>query len=220
LVVSQVSQIWGISYRNPPKLLFFSGSCSITEVIEQLYYKIKAFLGMLSNLKEYLMKKILFTGLIVLIALTGCATSGGSVPNTDVSKAAYVDGSVGVWLVTINNWISNRGVPTPTAMAFIPSMTDSFEAQFFTVKNYGSPSDPGWAMASPAKVWKANNNEYVVLLVPTRANDSGDGSFSWVFDDAKTIGSGEGDNPVWPVRITSNPTTFTLQDFFNLSELK
>jgi hypothetical protein len=36
LVVSQVSQIWRISYRNPPNLLFFSGSCLITEVIEQL----------------------------------------------------------------------------------------------------------------------------------------------------------------------------------------
>jgi hypothetical protein len=38
LVVSQVSQIWQISARNPPNLLFFSGSCSITEVIEQLYF--------------------------------------------------------------------------------------------------------------------------------------------------------------------------------------
>jgi hypothetical protein len=37
LVVSQVSQIWRIFCRNPPNLLFFSGSCSITEVIEQLY---------------------------------------------------------------------------------------------------------------------------------------------------------------------------------------
>jgi hypothetical protein len=36
--VRQVSQIWRISCRNPPYLLFFSGSCSITEVIEQLYY--------------------------------------------------------------------------------------------------------------------------------------------------------------------------------------
>jgi hypothetical protein len=38
LIVSQVSQIWLISYRNPPNLPFSSGSCSITEVIEQLYY--------------------------------------------------------------------------------------------------------------------------------------------------------------------------------------
>ncbi|MDR0557253.1 MAG: site-specific DNA-methyltransferase [Treponema sp.] len=37
-VVSQVLQIWRISCRNPPNLLFFSGSCSITSVIEQLYY--------------------------------------------------------------------------------------------------------------------------------------------------------------------------------------
>jgi hypothetical protein len=37
LVVSQVSQIWRISVSKPPNLLFFSGSCSITVVIEQLY---------------------------------------------------------------------------------------------------------------------------------------------------------------------------------------
>jgi hypothetical protein len=30
-------QIWLISCRNQPNLLFFSGSCSITKVIEQLY---------------------------------------------------------------------------------------------------------------------------------------------------------------------------------------
>jgi AmmeMemoRadiSam system protein A len=35
--VRQVSQMWRISCKNPPHLLFFSGSCSITEVIEQLY---------------------------------------------------------------------------------------------------------------------------------------------------------------------------------------
>jgi hypothetical protein len=37
LVVSQASQIWRISCRNTPNLLFFSGSCLITEVIKQLY---------------------------------------------------------------------------------------------------------------------------------------------------------------------------------------
>jgi hypothetical protein len=34
--VRQVSQMWQISYKNPPHLLFFNGSCSTTEVIEQL----------------------------------------------------------------------------------------------------------------------------------------------------------------------------------------
>jgi hypothetical protein len=34
LVVSQVLQNLPISCRNPPNLPFFSGSCSITEVIE------------------------------------------------------------------------------------------------------------------------------------------------------------------------------------------
>jgi hypothetical protein len=38
LVVSQVSQIWRIFCKNPPNLPVFSGSRSITEVIEQLYY--------------------------------------------------------------------------------------------------------------------------------------------------------------------------------------
>jgi hypothetical protein len=36
LVVSQVSRIWRVFCKNPPNPPFFSGSCSITSVIEQL----------------------------------------------------------------------------------------------------------------------------------------------------------------------------------------
>jgi hypothetical protein len=162
------------------------------------------------------MKKVLFIGLIITVGFISCATNNSST-GEKVEKARYQDGSVGIWLISINNWINGKW--TPSAMAFVPGLTDTMEAQFFKVKNYGTSSNPGWAVASPAIIWKADNKEYVVLLVPTKAEGT-NGEFTWLFDEAKTMGSGTGDNPVTPALMTNNPKSFNLNEFFNVNELR
>jgi hypothetical protein len=162
------------------------------------------------------MRRFILISVIAIVGFASCATNNSGITSEKNEKATYQEGSVGVWLISIDNWINGRW--TPSAMAFVPGLTDTIEAQFFEVENYGSPSDPGWAIGDPPSVWKVDNKEYVVLLVPTRAEGTG-GEFAWLFDEAKTMGSGTGDSPVIPPQMTSNPKSFNLNEFFNVSDL-
>jgi hypothetical protein len=161
------------------------------------------------------MRKAVF-GLIVLLVF-GFVVSGCD-NGTNGNPGVY--SGYGVWLITQTSYDAYDGTiqPTPTAMGIIDTITtlpDNFSVGFYTVQNYNTPENPGWAIADPNVSWTADSVDYYVLIVPMYWDSGvwGQGNFDWMFDEGKISGSG-----TTPSRknITANNVNFSLADFINM----
>jgi hypothetical protein len=161
------------------------------------------------------MKKAVI-GLLVLVVLGFAACDNSTNGNTEGVYSGF-----GVWLISQSDYnaYDRSKQPTPTAMSMIDTLPANFSVEFYIPKNYITTEDPGWALDYPNVSWTVVPADYYVLIVPMYYPDgvAGQGNFWWMFGEGMISGSGTTPSTI---NITSNPFSFALASFTDLSAIQ
>jgi hypothetical protein len=177
------------------------------------------------------MKSKVFLGLSVLVViglLFGCSNG-----TTETPQGSY--GGAGVWLITSTNWddyktatndFQNLGdyQPTPTALAYIESISDTFNANFKEPTNHNpnkaTSTDGWWSFYFNSSNISVSSGSYYVVIVPMwLPTNNWDDGFNWVFDEALIYVGSSGNSPATKNVNGNSAVPFTLTDFKDAYEV-
>jgi hypothetical protein len=123
--------------------------------------------------------------------------------------------------VTVTNNYNNLAEyqPKPSAMGWISAVTDTFSISFKKPQNHnprGSTTDGWWAPTNEG--WKADDNDYYVLIIPvfwpSGVRDQGNWWPMWAEGKVSVSGS-----TAVKKTISTNPFTFSRADFKDVNEV-